>query len=221
VLAFSSGGKTGYLMSFHGEYQWPTQGTSDHLCNKVPCFYSGLGLAVSLDGGKSFQVVGQIFQPVQPLSAFLGGTRNYGAGYGSLIVPDVNGKHLDNPPPDPTSAYFYLFFADWGPSLPGSCRYGNCMGVARAKYSDVIAAATSAIRIRSLPCLKSMTAPRPTPGPSRPPAIRPIFPAHPGVSRPCGPTTWRRRGDLRQGARLIYCRGSGQCRQCPVVSCFQ
>jgi hypothetical protein len=137
-LAFSSGGKTGYLMSFHGEYQWPTQGTSDHLCNKVPCFYSGLGLAVSLDGGKSFQVVGQIFQPVQPLSAFLGGTRNYGAGYGSLIVPDVNGKHLDNPPPDPTSAYFFLFFADWGPSLPGSCRYGNCMGVARAKYSDVI-----------------------------------------------------------------------------------
>jgi uncharacterized protein (TIGR03437 family) len=143
VLPFSSGGKTGYLMSFHGEYQWSTQGTPNHLCYNVPCFYSGLGLAVSLDGGKTFQIAGQIFQPVQPLSAFLGSTSNYGPGYGSLIVADVNGKHLDNPPPDPTSAYFYLFFADWEPSLPGSCAYWNCMGVARAKYSDVIAAATS------------------------------------------------------------------------------
>lgn len=143
VVPFSSGGKSGYLMSFHGEYQWLTQGTSDHLCNKVPCFYSGLGLAVSLDGGKTFQVAGQIFQPVQPLSGFAGGTRNYGPGYGSMVVADANGKHVDNPPPDGTSAYIYLFFADWAPGLPGICNYGNCMGVARAKYSDVVAAATS------------------------------------------------------------------------------
>jgi uncharacterized protein (TIGR03437 family) len=143
VTKFASGGKSGYLMVFHGEYHWTNPAEADGLCYKVPCFYSGLGLAVSTDNGKTFQDVGQIFQPVQPLSAFIGSGANYGAGYGSLVVADANGNHMDNPPPDPTAAYFYLFFHDNAPDLPGMCAYAHCMGVARAKYSDAIAAAFS------------------------------------------------------------------------------
>ncbi len=146
VVKFSSGGKSGYLMPFHGEYHWQNPNTANHECavfggTTVPCFYSGLGLAVSTDNGKTFQVVGQTMQPSEPLSVFTGGGTNMAVGYGSLIVADANGKHLDNPPPDPTSAYFYLFFSDLAPGLPGACAINQCTGVARAKYSDVIAAA--------------------------------------------------------------------------------
>ena len=64
-------------------------------------------------------------------------------GYGSLIVADANGKHLDNPPADPSSTYFYLFYKDILPGLPGACATGACTGVARALYTDVITAALS------------------------------------------------------------------------------
>ena len=148
VLKFASGGKSGYLMPFHGEYHWQNPATANHECavsggTTVPCFYSGIGLAVSTDNGKTFQVVGQIMQPSQPLSVFTGGGQNMHVGYGSLIVADVNGNHLDNPPADPTAAYFYLFFADLVPGSPGYCAANTCAGVARAKYSDLIAAAFS------------------------------------------------------------------------------
>jgi hypothetical protein len=109
VVEFSSGGKSGYLMPVHGEYHWQNPQTSNHECAvsggaTVPCFYSGIGLAVSTDGGNTFQVVGQIMQPSEPLSVFTGGGQNMPVGYGSLIVADVNGNHLPNPPPDPTAA---------------------------------------------------------------------------------------------------------------------
>jgi hypothetical protein len=143
MIKFASAGKSGYLMAFHGEYHWPNPAEADHSCSKVPRFYSGLGLAVSTDNGKTFQNASQIFQPVQPLSTFVGSGTNYGVGYGSLVVADANGKHLDNPPPDPTAAYFYLFFSDSSPDLSGTCVTGKCLGVARARYSDLIAAALS------------------------------------------------------------------------------
>ncbi len=147
VIKFSNGGKSGYLMPFHGEYHWQNPATANHQCavsggTSVPCFYSGIGLAVSTDNGKTFQVAGQIMQPSQPLSVFTGGGTNMTVGYGSLIVADANGNHLSNPP-DPTTAYFYLFFNDLFPGLPGACATSICAGVARAKYSDVITAALS------------------------------------------------------------------------------
>ena len=145
IVPFSSGGKSGYLMPFHGEYHWKNPATANQECavnggTSVPCYYGGLGLAVSTDNGKTFQVVGQIVQPSQPLSVFTGGGQNMTMGYGSLIVADANGKHLDNPPADPASAYFYLFFNDL---VPGTCPSNTCAGVARAKYADVVAAAFS------------------------------------------------------------------------------
>ena len=135
-------------MPFHGEYHWQNPATTNHECavsggTTVPCFYSGIGLAVSTDNGKTFQVVGQIMQPSQPLSVFTGGGQNMHVGYGSLIVADVNGNHLANPPADPASAYFYLFFSDLAPGFSGYCSTNTCAGVARARYSDVITAAFS------------------------------------------------------------------------------
>ncbi len=143
VVRFEGGGKKGWLMPFHGEVWWQNPSTSDHKCNNVNCFYSSLGLAVSTDDGKTFKVVGQILQPSQPMSVFTGGGKNMPVGYGSLIVADTNGKHLDNPPADPSGAYFYLFYTDLLPGLPGACGTGICMGVARAPYADVAAAALS------------------------------------------------------------------------------
>jgi hypothetical protein len=58
VVRFADGGKSGWLMPFHGEVWWNNPATSNHKCNNVSCFYSSLGLAVSIDNGKSFKVVG-------------------------------------------------------------------------------------------------------------------------------------------------------------------
>jgi hypothetical protein len=143
VVRFASGGTSGWLMPFHAEFQWSNPATSDHKCGGVPCFYSSLGLAVSTDDGKTFKPVGQIFQPSQPLSVFTGGGTNMSVGDGSLVVADANGRHLDNPPADPSSAYFYLFYGDRLPGLPGVCGKFNCLGVARAPYAGVVAAALS------------------------------------------------------------------------------
>ncbi|MFI5167752.1 MAG: right-handed parallel beta-helix repeat-containing protein [Thermoanaerobaculales bacterium] len=143
VVRFASGGQSGWLMPFHGEIHWSNPATSNHVCDNVPCFYSSLGLAVSTDNGRTFEVAGQIFQPSQPLSVFQNGGTNMAVGYGSLVVADADGKHLDSPPADPGSAYYYLFFSDLLPGLPGACAKNNCMGVARAPYTAVVAAALS------------------------------------------------------------------------------
>ncbi|HXH41857.1 MAG TPA: hypothetical protein VNN08_24750 [Thermoanaerobaculia bacterium] len=151
VVRFSSGGKSGWLMPFHAEYHWQNLANPPtFLCSaggnsasQVPCFYSSIGLAVSIDNGQTFTVAGQIVQPSEPLSVFEGGGLNMAVGYGSLLVADANGKHLDNPPPDPASAYFYVFFGDRLQGLPGPCSNATCLGLARAAYTDVVAAVLS------------------------------------------------------------------------------
>ncbi len=148
VIRFSDSTTSGWLMPFHAEIHWPNPNTADHLCEVkggtgVPCFYSSLGLAVSTDDGKTFKVVGQILQPSQPMSVFTGSGQNMAVGTGSFVVADAEGKHLENPPPDPSQAYYYLFYLDSCPGLPGNCNGGLCMGVARAPYLSVIRAALS------------------------------------------------------------------------------
>ena len=143
VVRFASGSRSGWLMPFHSEIHWKNPSTPDGLCQGAPCFYGGLGLAVSTDNGKTFNIAGQIMQASQPLSAFMGGGKNMASGYGSLVVADAQGKHLDNPPPDAGQAFFYLFFGDAWPGAPGACSSNICLGVARARYADVIAAALS------------------------------------------------------------------------------
>jgi hypothetical protein len=146
-------GHAGWLMSFHGEYHWKNlanpPGYWCFIANtkmQVPCFYSGIGLAVSRDRGQSFKAVGQILQPIQSFSSYLNGASNLDVGYGSLLVADAQGRHLDNPPSSPREAYFYLIFSDKlpaGADRSGVCPNLNCMGVARANYVDVIGAALS------------------------------------------------------------------------------
>jgi hypothetical protein len=150
VVSFASGTTRGWLIPFHGEYHWLNSAAADGKClvvggagSEVPCFYGAIGLAVSIDDGKTFQVVGEILQPSQSISVFTGGGNNMNVGYGSLVVADANGNHLENPPPDPGSAYFYLFYTDLLPGLPGVCATHVCIGIARALYSDVVAAALS------------------------------------------------------------------------------
>ena len=146
-------GHAGWFMSFHGEYHWRNAANPPrywcfigNTTMQVPCFYSGIGLAVALNQGQTFKVVGQILQPMQPFSSYLNGASNLDVGYGSLLVADEHGRHLENPPPAPRDAYFYLIFSDKLPAGAGGagvCRNLNCMGVARAKYLDVIDAALS------------------------------------------------------------------------------
>jgi hypothetical protein len=149
VVPFALGGKRGWLMSFHAEVWWRNPASPDRKCDvggsgsKVACFYSSLGLAVSTDDGGTFKIAGQMFQPSQPMSVFTGSGRIMAVGYGSLIVADANGKHLDNPPADPSGAYFYLIYSDLLPGSPGACDRFACAGIARARYADVITAALS------------------------------------------------------------------------------
>ena len=148
VVRFALNGQSGWLMPFHGEAWWQNPDTPDHKCNvsqgaTVPCFYSALGLAVSTDESKTFKVVGEILQPSQPISAFSGSGKSMMVGYGSLVVADANGKHLDNPPAHSNDAFFYLFYTDLLPGAPGVCTSQLCLGVARAPYAKVIQAALS------------------------------------------------------------------------------
>jgi hypothetical protein len=146
-------GHAGWLMSFHGEYHWKNMANPPgYWCfigntkMQVPCFYSGIGLALSRDRGQSFKAVGQTLQPMQPFAGYRNGASNLDVGYGSLMVADARGRHLENPPPAPRDAYFYLVFSDKlpaGTAGSGVCANLNCMGVARAKYVEVIAAALS------------------------------------------------------------------------------
>ena len=146
VIRFASAGRSGWLMPFHGEVWWDNPANADHTCNNLPvvaCFYSALGLAVSTDNARTFKVVGQIMQPAQALQDFMGKGMDMSVGYGSLIVADAHGQHLDNPPPDPGRAFFYLFFTDFLAGAPGACATAPCLGVARAPYANVAAAALS------------------------------------------------------------------------------
>ena len=150
VVRFALDGKRGWLMSFHAEVWWQNPASPDRKCDvgggtgsKVPCFYSSLGLAVSTDDAMTFKIAGQMLQPSQPMSIFTGSGKIMPVAYGSLIVADANGKHLHNPPADPSIAYFYLFYTDLLPGSPGACDRFACPGVARARYADVIMAALS------------------------------------------------------------------------------
>lgn len=153
LIRLAGHGRHGWLMSFRGEYHWKNPADPRGLCGAtgsgpfgggVPCYYSTLGLAFRADGEGKFSVVGESVQLSDPLSASKGGPNNRNIGYGSLIVADEHGRHLPNPPPDPSNAYIYVFFVSSGKDLPGFCAIGaQCPGVARARYEDVVSAVFS------------------------------------------------------------------------------
>jgi len=141
VLPFTSGSTSGLLMTYHGEVHWKSPTSSNGLCNDVPCFYGGIGLAVSVDGGSSFTSVGQILQPFQPLSVYQGSNENVGVGYGSMVLADDAGNWLAAPAANPSAAYLYVLYEDYLPSgAAGPCANVACVAVARARLDEVLAA---------------------------------------------------------------------------------
>ncbi|HTP49519.1 MAG TPA: hypothetical protein VMK42_02385 [Anaeromyxobacteraceae bacterium] len=141
VMPFAAGATGGLLMTYHGEVHWKNPGTANGLCNSVPCFYGGIGLAVSLDGGAVFKSVGQIIQPYQPLSVYQGSSQNVGVGYGSMVLADSSGNWLAAPAANPSSTYLYVFYEDYLPTgAGGTCANAACVTVARARLDQVLAA---------------------------------------------------------------------------------
>jgi hypothetical protein len=130
------------VMPYHGEFHFGTDS------NNVPCYYGGIGLAVrSATADGNFTPIGQAIQiqPARPAACPTAG--NTGNAFGSMILADGSGVHLQNPPAadQVSDAYFYLFYQDVDPnggkandSNPGFCQSG-CLAVARASYSAVVA----------------------------------------------------------------------------------
>ena len=140
VAEISLGGQPAILMVYHGE--WHPGGT----CNTVPWFYGSLGMAVSTDGGVSFQSLGEIIQPYPTRDQGLGSTtdcHNVHVGYGTLVLADKDGNPLPrHERSNPSRGYYYVFYTDSDPTLTAApCAGGAyCIAVARARRSDVIAA---------------------------------------------------------------------------------
>lgn len=118
----------------------------------VPIIYGGeeigmRGIKIDANGGwvvDNFRRVMQWSQEGQCAPSFFSGSgKSIMVGYGSLVVADANGKHLDNPPAHPNGAFFYLFYTDLWPGAPGVCASQLGLGVARAPYAKVIQAALS------------------------------------------------------------------------------
>ncbi len=142
VRAPSHGGQQGLLMVYHGE--WHPGGT----CNNVPWFYGSLGMAFSTDDGASFSSLGEIVQPYPTRTEGLGSPsdcHNVHVGYGTLVIADERGNPIPDPDGfDPNRVYYYVFYNDTDPAAPAPCDDGAyCIAVARAKRSEIVAAAFS------------------------------------------------------------------------------
>jgi hypothetical protein len=134
VLKISSGTNTAILHIYHGEYQAGT-------CKSGTCFYSSLGMAFSVDNGATFTKLGEIIQPYVTRNSILNASTNLDVGGGTLVLADANGNYVANAASaDPSMLYLYVFYPDLDPSLPAPCNNVSCQAVARAKFSDVIAA---------------------------------------------------------------------------------
>ena len=110
-----------------------------------PNFYSGIGLAFSPDG-TSFTKLGQVIQPYPTRASIFAANTNLEVGGGAMAIGDANGKYISNfsTLANKAGAYLYIFFSDIDPANTASpCNVANvhCVGVARAPYNAVVAAA--------------------------------------------------------------------------------
>jgi hypothetical protein len=136
VMRFTSGGRTGILMTYHAEFHWgPT------CAGGAPCFYGTLGMAVSTDGGTTFESLGEIIQPYtsRPELVAMGAIEN-AIGAGPFVLGDANAHPVDPATADPSTTYLYVFFPDMDPAVQCGAST-QCLAVARSLLSDVIAAA--------------------------------------------------------------------------------
>ena len=130
-----SAGQAGVLHIYHGEFHGGT-------CATGTCTYASLGMALSRDGGASFQKLGEIVQPYATRNTQINAGTYTQLGGGTLILADANGNHIPNEAAaDPSTVYLYVFFYDADPSAASPCDVGQCLAVARAPLSAVLTAA--------------------------------------------------------------------------------
>ena len=136
VLAVTgSSGQAGVLHVYHGEFH-------GGVCANGPCTYASLGMALSKDGGATFQKLGEIVQPYATRSTQINAGTYTQVGGGTLVLADPNGNHIANlTTADPSSVYLYVFFYDADPSAAAPCKVGQCLAVARAPLPAVLTAA--------------------------------------------------------------------------------
>ncbi len=131
-----AGGAAGVLHVYHGEVHGGSCSTSGF------CTYSSLGMAVSKDGGATFNKLGEIVQPYLTRPAVLGNNLNLDVGGGTLVVADGKGQHIANlATADPADTYLYVFYSDRDPAAATStaCNQTPCLAVARAPLATVVA----------------------------------------------------------------------------------
>ncbi len=136
VLAVTGpSGQAGVLHIYHGEFH-------GGVCAMGTCTYASLGMALSKDGGATFQKLGEIVQPYATRGTQISASTYTQVGGGTLILADANGNHIANATAaDPSTVYLYVFYYDADPSAASPCNTGQCLGVARAQLSAVLTAA--------------------------------------------------------------------------------
>jgi hypothetical protein len=128
--------QSGLLHIYHGEWHGGT-------CGSGSCFYASLGMAISTDGGASFTKLGEIIQPTVARAPVVASSKNIDLGGGTLVIADDNGQHIaDLTTFDPNRVYLYVFYSDTDfTNTIHPCEVALCIGVARAKLTDVTTAA--------------------------------------------------------------------------------
>ena len=136
VLAVTSAsGLSGVLHVYHGEFH-------GGVCGATTCTYASLGMALSKDGGATFQKLGEIVQPYATRSAQINAGMETQVGGGTMVLADVNGNHIANlSTANPASVYLYIFYYDADPSAASPCDVGQCLAVARSPLFAVLDAA--------------------------------------------------------------------------------
>ena len=135
VLAVTGpSGQPGVLHIYHGEFH-------GGICPMGPCTYASLGMALSQDGGATFQKLGEIVQPYASRNTQINAGAYTQVGGGTLVLADANGNHIAQiNTANPSSVYLYVFYYDADSSAASPCNIGQCLAVARAPLSAVLTA---------------------------------------------------------------------------------
>lgn len=134
AMEISDGSNRMILLTYHAEFQY-----GKPRADKSNLFFGTLGLAVSTDGGHSFQKLGQIIQPRSSRKMWIRHfpNKSLSVGNGPFILGDEKYHPVSPENPDPEKTFIYVFYIDQAPHV---CDGEQCLAVARARLADVIKA---------------------------------------------------------------------------------
>src|SRR5215467_10257153 len=135
VMRIRDGQQEGILIIYHSEFQY---GEPRH--GKANLFFGTLGMAISIDDGKTFEKLGQIIQPYPSRQEWINThcETALSVGNGPFILGDKDAQPIDPSNADPETSYIYVFYIDW---QPDECDGQQCLAVARANLAEVMRAA--------------------------------------------------------------------------------